>query len=164
MRSRSYSSRCATTKAVFAIFTQQAGGDRHGAAGIEHVDHGLAVVRRNLDGRVGAAGGGSADEQRQLESLALHLAGHMNHLVERGRDEAAEADEVGVLGLGALQDFLAGNHDAEVDDFVVVAGEHDADDVFADVVDVAFDGGEDDFAVCAGLPARPRPWPPFRLP
>jgi hypothetical protein len=38
--------------------------------------------------------------------------------------------------------FVAGHHDAEVDDLVVVAAEHHADDVLADVVDVALDGGE----------------------
>ena len=130
-----------------AVFAEEAGGDGHGAAGVEHVDDRLAVVGRDFDGGVGAAGGGSADEQRQLEALALHLAGHVDHLVERGGDEAAEADEVGLLGAGALEDFFAGDHDAQVDDLVVVAGEHDADDVLADVVHVAFDGGEDDFAL-----------------
>ena len=35
-----------------AVVAQQAGGDGHGAAGVEHVDHGLAVVRRDLDGGV----------------------------------------------------------------------------------------------------------------
>ena len=43
--------------------------------------------------------------------------------------------------------FSAGDHHAHVDDLVVVAREHDADDVLADVVDVAFDGGEDDLSL-----------------
>ncbi len=38
------------------------------------------------------------------------------------------------------------NHHAEVDDLVIVALEHDADDVLADVVHVALDGGEQDLA------------------
>ena len=38
------------------------------------------------------------------------------------------------------------HHDAEVDHLVVVAAEHDADDVLADVVDVALDGGQHDRA------------------
>ena len=131
----------------FAVVAEQAGGHRHGAAGVEHVDDRLAVVRRDLDGGVRAAGGGSADEQRQLEALALHLAGDVHHLVERRRDQAAEADHVGLLGLGALENFFAGDHHAQVDDVVVVAGEHDADDVLADVVNVAFDGGEHDLSL-----------------
>ncbi len=50
-----------------------------------------------------------------------------------------------LLGLRALEDFFARDHDAQVDDLVVVAGEDDADDVLADVVHVALDGGEHDF-------------------
>ena len=49
--------------------------------------------------------------------------------------------------LGALEDLLARDHDAHVDDLVVVAGEHDAHDVLADVVDVALHGGEHDLAL-----------------
>ena len=45
-----------------AFFAQETGGDGHGAAGIEDVDHGLAVVRRDFDGGMTAAGGCSADE------------------------------------------------------------------------------------------------------
>ena len=48
---------------------------------------------------------------------------------------------------GGFEDLLAGDHDAEVDDLVVVAPEDDAHDVLADVVDVALDGGHDDAAL-----------------
>ena len=88
-----------------AVVAEEAGGDGHGAAGVEHVDDGLAVVRRDFDGGVRAAGGGAADEQRQLEALALHLPGDVDHLVERRRDEAAEADDVGLLGLARSRIF-----------------------------------------------------------
>ncbi len=43
--------------------------------------------------------------------------------------------------------FSHGDHHAQVDDLVVVAGEHDADDVLADVVHVALDRGEHDFSL-----------------
>ena len=43
----------------------------------------------------------------------------------------------------------AGRHHPEVDHAVVVAAEHDADDVLADVVDVALDGGGDQGALGA---------------
>ena len=33
------------------LITQKAGGDRNSAAGVDHMDHRLAVVRRDLDGR-----------------------------------------------------------------------------------------------------------------
>ena len=71
----------------------------------------------------------------------------MYHLVQRGRDQAAETDDVGVLLARRLQDLLCRHHDAEVDDVVVVALEHDADDVLADVVDVALDRRQHDLAL-----------------
>ena len=46
-----------------------------------------------------------------------------------------------------LQDLRGRHHDAEIDDLVVVAAEDDADDVLADVVDVAFHGRHDDLAL-----------------
>ena len=136
-----------------ALGAEEARRHGHGAARVEHVDDRLAVVRRDLHRRVRAAGRGAADEQRQLEALSLHLARDVRHLVERRRDEARQADEVRLLRLGALEDLLARHHDAQVDDLVVVAGEHDADDVLADVVHVALDRGEHDLAL--GLRACP---------
>ena len=80
----------------------------------------------------------------------------MGHFIQRGRDESAQADDIHILFAGGLQDFFTRNHDPEVNHLVVVAGEHDADNVFADVMDVALDGGHEDFAgvfggVAAGL-------------
>jgi hypothetical protein len=54
---------------------------------------------------------------------------------------------VGLLELRSFENLLARDHHAHVDDVVVVAGEHDADDVLADVVDVALDGRQDDLAL-----------------
>ncbi|MGY3107855.1 hypothetical protein ACVWW7_004482 [Bradyrhizobium sp. LM6.9] len=51
-----------------------------------------------------------------------------------------------VLRLHDLDDLGGRHHHAEVDDLVIVALEHDADDVLADVVDVALDGREHDLA------------------
>ena len=55
-----------------------------------------------------------------------------------------------------LEDLCRRHHDAEVDDLVVVALEDHADDVLADVVDVALDGGEQDAAgeFCSPVPRR----------
>jgi hypothetical protein len=57
------------------------------------------------------------------------------------------------LGLG--QDVLAGHHHAHVDHLEVVALQDHGDDVLADVVHVALDGGDDDLAlglhVAAGI-------------
>ena len=75
-----------------------------------------------------------------VEALPLHLAGDVHHFVEARRDQAAEADHVDPFLDGRFQNLFAGDHHAQVDHLVVVAAEHDADDVLADVVDVALDG------------------------
>jgi hypothetical protein len=65
-----------------AVLAEQARGHRDRAAGVEHVHHRLAVVGRDLHRGVSLAGGRAADQERQLEALALHLARHVRHLVE----------------------------------------------------------------------------------
>ena len=103
---------------------------------------------------------GAADEQRQADVPALHFLRDEDHLVERRRDQAAQADDVRVLVDRRLQDAIAGHHHAQIDHLVAVAAQHDADDVLADVVDVALDGREHDFALAAlflrFLPSCPR--------
>ena len=47
--------------------------------------------------------------------------------------------------------YLRTHHDSEVDDAVVVAAQDDSDDVLADVVDVAFHGGQYNRAGVTGL-------------
>ena len=107
------------------------------------------------------AGRGAADQERDGEAFALHLAGDMRHLVERGRDQPGQADHVGVLAARRVEDLLRRHHDAEIDDLVIVAGEHDADDVLADIVHVALDGRHDDLA---GGRRAARPEAPSRPP
>ena len=52
----------------------------------------------------------------------------------------------GLVLAHGLDELLGRNLDAEVDDLEAVVGEDDLDQVLADVVDVAFDGGEQDLA------------------
>src|SRR5919112_2146096 len=66
-----------------------------GARGVLYVDHGLLVAGCDLDGRVRLGGGSPADEQRYIETFALHLFGIVNHLIQRRRYEAGEPDDVG---------------------------------------------------------------------
>ena len=109
----------------------------------------LAVRGRDLHGGVLPRGGRAADQERQVEPASLHLVGDVHHLVERRGDQAGEPDDVAPLLHGRVEDAVGGDHHPEVEHLVVVAAEDDADDVLADVVDVALDGGEHD------LPARP---------
>ena len=119
-----------------------------------HVGDGPGILRVDLDGGVRGRGGRAADQERHLELQPLHLARHVHHLVQRRRDEAREPDHVGLLAARGLEDPLRRHHHAEVDDLEVVALEDDADDVLADVVDVALDGRDHDLAVGARRLAR----------
>ena len=108
------------------------------------MDDRAAVMLRDLDRRVRGGSGRAADQQRHLETTALHFLGDVYHLVERGGDQTGQADHVRADFDGLVEDLVAGDHDAHVGDFEAVAGEHDADDVLADVVDVALDGGDEE--------------------
>ncbi len=127
---------------------QQLRRHAHGAGGVGDVDHRVvAVFGLDLHGRVGLGSGGATDHQRQVEILALHLAGDVHHLVQGRGDQPRQADDVALLFLGHLQDFLGRDHHAQVDDVVAVATQHHADDVLADVVHVALHRGHQDLAL-----------------
>mmetsp|Transcript_55188 Transcript_55188/g.146427 ORF Transcript_55188/g.146427 Transcript_55188/m.146427 type:complete len:1471 (+) Transcript_55188:155-4567(+) len=130
------------------LLVQQRLAHRDRARGVEHVHRkARRVVGRDLDGGVHLGGGGTADEQRDRHAGALHLLGDRDHLVERRRDEARAAEDVGLVVDARREDVARIAHDARVDDRVVVAAKHDADDVLADVVHVALDGRHDDDAL-----------------
>ena len=157
--SRSRSARSASSAGPLLV-GQQRGDDRHRARRVLHPDDRAVVLLVDLDRGVRARRRGAADQQRDVEALALHLGGEVDHLVQRRRDQPGQPDDVGVVLLGGVEDLLRRHHHAEVDDVVVVALQHDADDVLADVVDVALDRRHDDRAVAApgvlGRLARPR--------
>ena len=58
-----------------------------------------------------------------------------------------QPDHVGIVVVGGLQDRRPRDHDAKVDDLEIIALEDDADDVLADVVNVALDRRHDDPAL-----------------
>jgi hypothetical protein len=124
-------------KLRLAIVAQQARRHRHRAARIQHMHHRLAVVRRNLHRRMRAARGRPANQQRQLETLPLHLARHMHHLIERRRNQPAQPDQSAFSAFARSRIFSHGDHHAHVDDLVVIAGQHHAHNVLADVVNIA---------------------------
>ena len=67
------------------------------------------------------------------------------HFFERWRNETGKAQYICFVLNGCLDDHIFGNHHAEVHHFVAVTGHNHGDDVFADIVHVALDGGDDDF-------------------
>ena len=62
----------------------------------------------------------------------------MDHLIERRRDESAQADRIGFFFPRCLQDFGGWHHHAKVDNVVIITLQHDANDVLADIVHVTF--------------------------
>ena len=106
---------------------QQGGRRGHRARGVLDPDHRPVVLRVDLDRRVRARGGRAAHQQRDGQAATLHLGGHRHHLVERGGDQAGQADDVGPDLDGGVEDLLGWHHHAEVDDLVVVALQHDPD-------------------------------------
>ena len=119
----------------------------HRAAGVGDINRLTAlVIGMNLHRRMHAAGGGPADEQGHVKTLAFHLARHETHLVKRGCDEAGKADHIDLFALRRLQNLGGGNHHPKVDDFVIIAGEHHAHDVLADIVHIALHGRHEDLA------------------
>ena len=67
---------------------------------------GWRIARRNFHRRVGLAGRRAADEQRQFQAFAFHLAGDVRHFVQRRRDQPAQADDVHLLLAGGLRGFF----------------------------------------------------------
>src|SRR4051812_33892885 len=98
----------------------------------------VPVLRCDLDGGVNSRRGGATNEQRGLHAATLHLAPDADHFGQRGRNETAQTDHVDFLFLGSVQNDLRGDHDAEIDHFVIVASEDDADNVLSNVVHVSF--------------------------
>ena len=65
------------------------------------------------------------------------------HFLQRRSNQSADAHEDGLVLQGRFENRLARHHDTEVNHLEAVASQHDADDVLADVVDVAVGCGED---------------------
>ena len=132
------------------IRVEQLGRDERVLRRVHDVDHGMIVMRGDLERRVQLRGRSTADHDGRAESRLLHLFRHMHHLLKRRRDEAREAEQVRLLLAHGLDDLLCRNHDAEVDHLVIVTCQHDGDDVFANVVHVTLHRGKDHLACLGG--------------
>ena len=70
----------------------------------------------------------------------------MRHLFERGRNQSGQADDIDLFLLGHFQNFLGRHHNPEIDHLVIVTLQDNADNVLADIMHIAFDGGHQHFA------------------
>mmetsp|Transcript_14897 Transcript_14897/g.37862 ORF Transcript_14897/g.37862 Transcript_14897/m.37862 type:complete len:356 (-) Transcript_14897:2109-3176(-) len=125
---------------------------RHAPAGIEDIDHcGIGVVRGDLHSSVHLAGGGTTNEQGDLEASLLHLNAHGDHLVQGWGDQTAQPNDVGIVLFSRIKNRLVWNHHAQVDHLEVVAAQHHTNDVLANVVHISLHGGHNDNTCMACL-------------
>ena len=114
---------------------------------IRHVQRNvIPVLLLNLHRRVSLGRGGTANHQRDVKIQPLHFLCDVHHFVQRRGDQTAQADDIHVLFFCGLQDLVAGHHNAHVDDLVVVALQHHAYDVLADIVHITLDRCHQDLA------------------
>ena len=79
------------------------------AARVGDVDRLAAmIVGMDFHRRMHAARRRPANEQREIETFALHFGCDEAHFLERGRDEAGETDDIDILGLAVSRIFAAG--------------------------------------------------------
>ncbi len=127
--------------------------DPEALEGVLAVEEAAVVDLAQVALHVGAGEGGAAEQHRDVAQLAgvelLEVVAHDQGALDQ---QAAHADGVG-LDLEGLLDHLGDRDlDPDVVDLVAVVGEDDVDEVLADVVHVALDGGEHDAAL-AGVDA-----------
>ncbi len=128
-----------------------------GVHGVEAVE-GIAAVEEGpfvevSEGFFGvvAGEGGATEEYGEGDILVIEFVEIVFHDGDGLDEEAGHSDGVGVFFVGGFEDVGDGLFDTEVEDGIAVVGEDDIDEVFSDVVDVAFDGGEDDAAFGGAL-------------
>ena len=117
-----------------------------GARSIGNVYTESAITRFNFDGSMFFAGCGSTNEEWYFHVCAFHFSGDGNHFIEGGSDESRKTDDLGSPFTGFFENGFPGNHHANVFDFEVVACEYNADNIFSDVMHIAFYGGKQDFS------------------
>ena len=131
----------------FSFRAYETADNRNGAACVQYMNDGMLVAWRNLHRRVGLARSGPANQQRQIKTLALHLAGNVRHFIEGRRNQSAEADHVHFVLAGDLENFLARHHYTEINHLIVIAAKNDADDIFPDVMDITLDCCQEHFSL-----------------
>ena len=110
--------------------------------GIDGVKHLSAVSWGYAHRCVYGGCGSSAHKQRYPQPFALHQGGKFLHLMERGGDESAQTYHVGFEVSGMGENGLCRDHHAEIVNLETVAAEYYCHYVFADVVNITFDGSE----------------------
>ena len=120
------------------FFRQKRAGDAHCTAGIGDVNRLTGgIIRIDFDSRMNFRGRRPANQQRNIETPAFHFGRHMTHLVKAWRNQPAQTDNVDLLFYRAINNIIGRNHDAHIDDIEIIALQHNANDILANVMHVA---------------------------
>jgi len=134
-------------------FVRAAGGDIvhdfEAFEGVFAIEEGSFVEIAEVFFDVFAREGSAAEDDGEVEAETVEFDEVIAHDEGGFDEEAGEADGIGTDFFDLVDDILDGLLDADVVDGEAVVGEDDVDEVFADVVNVSLDGGEDELA--AGL-------------
>ena len=107
-------------------------------------------MRRDFHGGMHPTGGCATNHQRNFAHpeivVFLHFAGDILHFFQRRCDQARQANDVCAFDFGLGQYVVAGHHHPHVDHIKVVALQNHRDNVFANVMHIAFDRGNHDLA------------------
>ena len=109
----------------------------------------VAEVWSDFDRGVDPGRRGAANQNRLSETRLAELLRDRDHLVERRRNQAAETDDIDPVRriFRHRDNSVVRDHNPHINHFIVVATEHDANNILADVVDVALDRRHEDSAV-----------------
>ena len=121
--------------------------DRQAGHGVLAIHDDALVAGRDAGAGKLVAEGGAADEQGDGDPRLFQVACGDDHLLGAFHEQAGQADGVGLVLAVGLDQVLGRDFDAEIDDVEPVVRENDFHQVFADVVHVALDGGEQDLAL-----------------
>ena len=95
------------------------------------------------------------NQQRNLKLLPRHLLRHRHHLIQRRRNQPAQANHIHPMRLRLGQNLFAGHHHPKIDHLIPVARQHDPYNIFSNVVHVPFHRRHENFACpLALIPSR----------
>ena len=89
-------------------------------------------------------GGGATNHQWLLHSTPLHFGSNQAHFLQRWGDQTRQADNIDFLTDGCFKNGLGCYHDAQINNFVIIAAENYTNDIFANVVYITLDGRHQD--------------------
>ena len=96
---------------------------------------------------MGLRGGGASNHKGYLKPFLLHFSRDIGHFFKGRCNESRQTNNVDLLFTSHPENVFAVHHDAQIDNFIVVALQHNTHNVFTNVVDIAFDSGQQYFAV-----------------